>query len=156
MPTQKKQITPENGLATAAATPETRKRHRGRPTREQALEKAACREQADFLAGCTVDERAYCVRLIRLLRDKYWVTEFVREILDRESRSRWNWTVELAKKSLANYETLEALASNARRIGNTWSNHPVLRAVRREFDNEIADYMDDRRVRDLIASASKK
>jgi hypothetical protein len=115
------------------------------------------KEQTDFLAGATLDERAYCIRLLRLLRDNYWMAELIRQILDKEARSRYQWTIKGLTALLENFGGIEALASNAQRLGCDWSNHPILRAIRAEWgDEEIQDYKGELRVKALIESAHSK
>lgn len=144
-------------IATIEAPPksEALPKRRGRPTRKDVEAKRTMADQADFLAGCTLDERAYCVRLIRLLRDSnYWVPELIRQILDKESRSRFNWTIEEVKKLLDSFDTIETLAENASRLGLNWSNHPILRAIRTTWkDDEIVEYTSNARIRKLVESA---
>jgi hypothetical protein len=135
-----------------AATPDSANSTAAAQAAEPVLE-----QRSEFLIGCDSDERAYAVRLIRLLRDNYWMAELVRQILDQESKTRWNWTIKSLKELLDNFSTIEALADNARRLGNNWSNHPILRAVREQWgDDEIADYQGERRIQRLIESAHKK
>jgi hypothetical protein len=133
-------------------------KRRGRPTREDAEAKQTIAAQADFLAGCTLDERAYCVRLIRLLRaNNYWMPELIRQILDKESSSRYDWTIEGVKKLLDNFDIIETLAENASKLGLNWSNHPILRAIRMTWkDEEIIDYTSNTKIRKLIESARPK
>ncbi|HEY3455439.1 MAG TPA: hypothetical protein VGK64_12615 [Bryobacteraceae bacterium] len=117
--------------------------------------RASRREQADFLKGCNPDERCYCVRLIRLLRDDYWMAELVRQILDKEAQSKYGWGIKDLRKLIDNFDVIEALADNAQRLGHNWSNHPILRAIRQEWggDDEIEKYKSDRRIQRLIDSA---
>ena len=145
-------------VAAQAATPEgAAAKRRGRPTREEKQAKIEREGQSDFLVGCTLIERAYCVGLVRLLRDDYWMAEFVRQILDKESKSKWQWTIKNANALLDNFDTVETLAGNAQNLGQNWSNHPILRAIRKEWeDDEIVDYLSDKRVRGLIESAQGK
>ena len=112
------------------------------------------RQQADFLKGCTLDERSYCVRLVRLLRDDYWISELLRQILDQESSSPYCWTLTELKALLDNFDTIEALVKNAKRLGHNWSNHPILRAIREEW-GEIEDYKNERSIRELVESARR-
>jgi hypothetical protein len=115
------------------------------------------RQQSDFLAGCSMDERVYCVRLISLLRDDYWMAELVRQILDEEARATRRWTIRSLRELLDNFDTIEALADNAQRFGLNWSNHPILRAIRKEWqEDEIGNYVGERGIRRLIESAHKK
>ena len=131
-------------------------RKRGRPTAKTVKERKTRSEQHDFLFGATLDERAYCVSLIRLLRETYWLALALRHILDQEALSKYQWTVKKLKDMLDEFATLDVLAQNASRLGNRWSDHPVLRAVRKEFgDDEISDYKSDLLIQALIESAIK-
>ena len=130
---------------------------KGTGTRQATTPMKTKRQQADFLAGCTLDERVYCVRLVSLLRDSYWMAELVRQILDEESRCSRRWTIRSLRELLDNFDTIEALADNAQRLGPNWSNHPILRAIRNEWqEDEITDYIGERGIRRLIESAHKK
>ena len=114
-------------------------------------------EARELLAAVSWIERAYCVGLVRLLRENYWLTEVVRQILDQEAQSKLNWSIKRLRQLLDNFSTLDTLAANAAKIGNNWSHHPVLKAVRDEFgDREIHDYRSDEKIRLLIESAHKK
>ncbi len=98
------------------------------------------------------------MRLVRLLRDNnYWVAELIKQLLDKEAQSTHEWTINDIRKMLDNFETIEALADNAQRLGQNWSNHPILRAIRDTWgDQEIQDYVGDGRVQRLIESARRK
>jgi hypothetical protein len=134
---------------------EPSKRRRGRPTREERSARRS--EQSDFLVGCALDERAYCVALVRLLRENYWLAEVLRHILDKEALDRYNWTIKNVKEVLDNFATIDTLAYNAGRLGLAWSNHPVFRAIREERgDDEIRNYKSNIRIQELIESAHKK
>jgi hypothetical protein len=100
------------------------------------------------------DERAYVACLVRLLRDNYWVSELVRQILTMESKATHQLTIKKLTALLDDFSTVEALASNARRLGNNWSNHPILRAIREEWP-EIESYKDECAIRALVESAKK-
>ena len=119
------------------------------------VQEKAKRTGQDFLLGCTPDERAWCARLVRLLRDKYWVAEFVRQVLAKEASTRHELTTKYMRGLLDNFDTIETLTSNAKRLGQTWSDHPILRAIRDEWQ-EIQEYQDERTIRDLIESATRK
>ena len=120
---------------------------RGRPRKTN-------QQQADFLVGCTPDERAMCVRLVRLLRDNYWVSELVRQILKKEAETPNLLAVAELRKLLDDFSTIEALADNAQKLGNNWSDHPILRAIRDEWE-EINEYKSERAIDRLIKSARK-
>lgn len=110
-----------------------------------------------FLRGCNADERVYCVRLIRVLRENCWIAAFVRAILDEEACAPYRWTIKKARQMLDNFDVLESLADNARRLGNNWSNHPICRAIRKEWgEAELQDYKTERHIRSLIESVNKE
>lgn len=62
---------------------------------------------ADPLAGCTPDERSYCVRLVRLLRYNYWVTTLVTAILDKEAQNKHHISMKWMKQLLDDIENIE-------------------------------------------------
>jgi hypothetical protein len=103
----------------------------------------------------SADERAQVARLIRLLRDNYWVGELIRQILAMESQTRHQLTIKTIAKLLDNFDTIEALANNARQLGANWSNHPILKAIRDERE-DIQDYQNERTIQALVDSAEKK
>jgi len=112
---------------------------------------------SDFLAGCTPDERSYCVRLVRVLRDNYWITTLVTAILDKEATNKNQISMKWLTQLLKDLDNIEQQAYNAQRLGNNWSNHPILRAIRKEWgDQEIAEYQSERRIAELIESAHRR
>ena len=117
------------------------------------VEVKAKRTGQDFLLGCTPEERAWCVRLVRLLRDKYWVTEFVRQVLTKEASADHSLTIKNMSKLLKQFDTIEKLAAKAQCLGEAWSDHPILRAVREEW-LDIQDYKGELAIRKLIESAT--
>jgi hypothetical protein len=85
------------------------------------------------------------------------MAELVRQILDEEARATRRWTIRSLRELLDNFDTIEALADNAQRFGLNWSNHPILRAIRKEWqEDEIENYVGERGIRRLIESAHKK
>jgi hypothetical protein len=101
------------------------------------------------------DERAYVARLVRLLRENYWVAELVRQILDMEARVRHQITIKKIQHLLEEFSTLEGLARNARILGQSWSNHPIMKAIREEWP-DVASYKDECEIRRLVESATKR
>jgi hypothetical protein len=97
-------------------------------------------------------ERPYVVRLVRLLRDNYWASELVRQILEMEAGSRHQLTIKKIQNLLSEFDTIETLAHNAKKKGGRWCNHPILRAIRNDW-TEIDDYIDECSIRNLIESA---
>jgi len=94
------------------------------------------------------------VRLVRLLRDKYWVAEFVRQVLTKEASADHSLTIKNMSKLLKQFDTIEKLAAKAQYLGEAWSDHPILRAVREEW-LDIQDYKGELAIRKLIESAAR-
>ena len=93
-------------------------------------------------------------RQVRLLRDDYWVSELVRQILTMESQTTNQLTIKQLTELLNNFSTMEALAGNAQTLGANWSDHPILRAIRDEWE-EIDEYKSQSAIRRIVDSAGK-
>jgi hypothetical protein len=127
------------------------------PRKSKATTPAAIEIKLPKTIQVSDEERVWVVRLIRLLRDDYWATELVRQILSEESQNTSRLSIKDVFELLKNMEIIETLASNAIKLGNNWSNHPVLKAIRKEWpDDEICEYKSQRAVRQLIESATRK
>lgn len=125
---------------------------RGRPTKAQIEERKV---QADFLSKCDLDERALCTRVIRLNRENYWLASLMRQILQLDAANRKRVNIEDIRALLNNFDTIDTLATNARKLGPIWSDNPVLKAIRDNWA-EIDEYKDSCDLRRIIESAHQK
>ena len=140
------------------AQAEAPKKKRGRPTFEESRDKRKRTEQTDFLIGCSLDERADAVRLVRLLRSNYWLANFVRQILTMEAECPFQVPLEKVQKQLDKMAVLEDLIGRVQFIGrgkNYFQSHPAVRAIMEEWGDEIFQYKSDQDIRELIESAKK-
>jgi hypothetical protein len=138
---------------------ESRKR-RGRPTREEAEKKKRRSGQTDFLIGCDLDERSDAVRLIRLIRTNYWLSNFARQILRMEADSPTQVTIDKVQKQLDRLAVIEDLIGRVQHIGrnpdNYFQDHPAVRAVLEEWGDEIFQYKSDCGINNTIDAAKKQ
>lgn len=111
--------------------------------------------QADFLSKCDLDERALCTRVIRLNRENYWLASLMRQILQLDAANRKRVNIEDIRALLNNFDTIDTLATNARKLGPIWSDNPVLKAIRDNWA-EIDEYKDSCDLRRIIESAHQK
>jgi hypothetical protein len=58
------------------------------------------------------------------------VGELVRQILKAEAQTTHQVTIKKIRALLNNFEVIETLTNNAKRLENNWSDHPILRAIR--------------------------
>jgi len=131
-------------------------RRRGRPTHEESEQRATRKVQADFLVGCSIEERAWCVQLIRLLRTNYWLSHLLKNILRLDADRPQLVTIEDVRRQIDQAEDLDELVRKIQFVGRTgwWRDHPVVNAVAEE-DAEIYQYRSDSAIRQLIESAKK-
>ena len=150
---------PNDNATTNTAAQDAPKKKRGRPTEVESMMKRSRAEQADFLIGCSLDERADAVRLVRLLRSNYWLANFARQVLRLEADHPSQVPIEKVQRQLDNIATIEDLVGRVQFIGrqrnNYFQSHPAVRAVVEEWGDEIFQYKSDQDIRELIESAKK-
>jgi hypothetical protein len=124
-----------------------------------AVRKRGWKEHSDFLAGCTTDERAYAVRLVRLLRTNYWFSHFMLHMLRLEADSPFQVTFRKVRDQLRYLEGVEDLLERVKYVSqrstNYFYDHPAFKAVRDEWggDAELAAYKNESEIRQLVTSA---
>lgn len=140
-----------------AANEQTPRRRRGRPTREESENNKMRELQADFLVGCSLEERASAVRFIRLIRTNYWLSNFAKQILELDAENPFLVTIEKVQAQLDKTAVIEDLVGRVQFIGrnqkNWFINSPAVRAVIDEWGDEIFQYKSDKDIRNLIESS---
>jgi len=133
------------------------KRRRGRPTHEEQVAKARRSAQSDFLVGCNLDERAWAVSFIRLIRTNYWLSHFMKNLLRLDANKPNQVPISEVKAQIGYAEDVEEVVRRIQFIGKTgwYRDHPLVASIVDETGDDIYEYQGDKKIRDLIESAKK-